>query len=199
MYIPSCFEVTDREEIFGFIEANAFGQLISNVDGRPFSTHLPFLLSEDRTKIFAHLAGQNTQLREIAGQEVLVSFEGPHDYISPAWYDGPGVLTWNYQAAHIYGHCKVFEDADRLKTLVDVLTHQYESGFERPWQPTYKAAMLGAIVGVEISISEVQCKYKLSQNRPAIDQEQVIRQLNRAGSKRLAAAMALNSGQQGSD
>lgn len=199
MYIPRCFEVTDREEIFGFIEANAFGQLISNVDGRPFSTHLPFLLSEDRTKIFAHLAGQNTQLREIAGQEVLVSFEGPHDYISPAWYAGPGVPTWNYQAAHIYGHCRVFEDSDRLKTLVDALTHQYESGFEQPWQPTYKAAMLGAIVGVEISISEVQCKYKLSQNRPAIDQEQVIRQLNRAGSKRLAAAMALNSGQQGSD
>jgi transcriptional regulator len=192
MYIPKSFEVTDREEIFAFIEANAFGQLISNVEGRHFSTHLPFLVSEDKTKIIAHLARQNTQLKEIEGQEVLITFDGPHDYISPSWYSGAGVPTWNYQTVHIYGKCAVFEGPDRLKEVVHTLAHKYESGFEKPWQPEYKATMLGAIVGVEISINEVQCKYKLSQNRPAIDQEQVIQKLKSIGSNKLAEAMERN-------
>jgi transcriptional regulator len=192
MFIPKHFEVTDSEETFAFIEANAFGQLISSVEGRHFSTHLPFLLSKDRTRIFAHLARLNPQLNEIAGQEALITFSGPHDYISPSWYTGPGVPTWNYQAVHIYGNCKVFTDPDALKEVVDSLTYKYESGFEKPWKPEYKATMLGAIVGVEIEINEVQCKYKLSQNRPTKDQEQVIRQLKNTGSKKLAAAMELN-------
>ena len=103
MYIPKHFEVTDEDEIFAFIEENAFGQLISHVKGRLFSTHLPFLLSENRKKIVGHLAGKNPQQSELEGQEVLVSLEGPHDYISPAWYSSPGVPTWNYQAVHVYG------------------------------------------------------------------------------------------------
>ena len=93
MYIPKHFEITDKSEIFAFVEANAFGQLISNVDGRLYSTHLPFLLSKDRYKITGHLALQNPQLAEIDMQEVLVTLEGAHDYISPAWYSSPGVPT----------------------------------------------------------------------------------------------------------
>ena len=79
-----------------------------------------------------------------------------------------------------------------MKELLGSLTYKYESGFARPWQPEYSATMLGAIVGLEIGISEVQCKYKLSQNRPAQDQKQVIRQLKSAGSNRLARAMERN-------
>lgn len=189
MYIPKHFEVTDEEEIFAFIEANAFGQLISNVAGRHFSTHLPFLVSNDRTRIFVHLAKPNPQLTEIEGQEALITFQGAHGYISPSWYIGPGVPTWNYQAVHVYGACRVFNDPEKLKELVDSLTHKYESGLDNPWQPRYEATMLGAIVGVEIHISEVQCKYKLSQNRPTKDQERVIQQLKNTGSKKLAEAM----------
>lgn len=56
MYIPKNFEVTDREEMIRFIEANGFGQLISLVAGRLFSTHIPFILSEDRSKMIGHVA-----------------------------------------------------------------------------------------------------------------------------------------------
>jgi transcriptional regulator len=189
MHIPKHFEVTDSDEIFSFIEENAFGQLISRVDGRLFSTHLPFLVSKDRTRIIAHLARQNPQLTEIEGQEVLITFQGPHDYISPSWYSGPGVPTWNYQSVHVYGKCKVFNEYGRLKEVVESLTNQYESGFEKPWRPEYKATMLDAIAGVEIVISEVQCKYKLSQNRSADDQNLVIDKLKIAGAKKLAEAM----------
>ncbi len=65
MYIAKHFEVTDKEEIFSFIEANAFGQLISSVGGRLTSTHLPFLVSDDRSKLICHLARQNGQWQEI--------------------------------------------------------------------------------------------------------------------------------------
>ena len=189
MYIPKHFEVTDQDEIFSFIEANAFGQLISNVDGKICSTHIPFLVSKDKTKLIAHLAKQNPQHLKINEQEVMVTLEGAHDYISPSWYSKGGVPTWNYQAVHVYGRCKVFDDADELKEVVDTLSNKYEAAFEKPWQPEYKATMLRAIVGVEITISEIQCKYKLSQNKSIEDQLNIVTQLEAVGSNELAKAI----------
>ncbi|HIG42625.1 MAG: FMN-binding negative transcriptional regulator [bacterium] len=192
MYIPEYFKISDDDEIFSYIEANAFGQLISNVHGRFFSSHLPFLISGDKTSLIAHTARQNPQYRELDGQEALVTLQGVHEYISPSWYSGPGVPTWNYQAVHIYGKCKVFHDPVRLKEVVETLAAKFESAFEIPWQPDYKDSMLGAIVGIEITISEIQCKYKLSQNRPVQDRKQVIERLNATGPNKMATAMERN-------
>ena len=192
MYIPRHFEVTDDDQIIAFIEANGFGQLISSVQGKLFSSHIPFLLSSDRLKLVGHLAKQNPQHNDIDNQEVLVSLQGPHSYISPSWYSSPGVPTWNYQAVHIYGVCQVFVDREKIKLLVDSLTRKYESSFQIPWQPDYKASMLGAIIGIEVTIDDIQCKFKLSQNRPAEDKEQVIEQLSKSGSINLASAMRRN-------
>jgi len=192
MYIPSYFKVTDKKEIFAFIEANAFGQLISRSQGKLFSTHLPFLLSDDKTTLFAHLAKQNPQAVNIEEQELLVTLQGPHGYISPSWYANPGVPTWNYQAAHIYGDCKVFHDIKKLKVLVDALTNKYESNFSTQWQPEYDASLLIGIVGIEISITNIECKYKLSQNRPAQDQKQVIEHLRTNNSDWLAEEIQRN-------
>jgi transcriptional regulator len=189
MYIPKYFEITDKNEQYAFIAANGFGQLISTSNDRPCSTHLPFLLSEDKTKLLAHLATQNSQVDNINGQQVLVTLQGAHDYISPSWYEGAGVPTWNYQAAHIYGVCQTFTDAERLEHVVNKLTAKYEANMPSPWQPDYNPKMLNAIIGIEISISEIQCKYKLSQNKSDQDQQQVIDQLNASGSKAVAKAM----------
>jgi transcriptional regulator len=189
MYLPKHFEVADEAEIFSFINANAFGQLIS-VDGeRPFVSHLPFLLANDHKSMHCHLARQNPQWRQLADQQVLVTFLGPHDYISPSWYQNPGVPTWNYQAVHIYGHCRVLDDDAAVAEIVEALSARYESGFETPWQPQYRDAMLKAIIGVEITIDEVQCKYKLSQNRPEADHQGVVDKLDQLGSEPLAKAM----------
>jgi len=192
MYIPSHFEVTDEPQIFTFIEANAFGQLISTLGGRSFSTHMPFLLGADRKCLLGHLARANPQWRDIEAQEVLITLQGPHDYISPSWYHSPGVPTWNYQAVHIYGKCQIFEDGVKLKQVVDKLTEKFESSFDNPWQPDYKASMLRGIVGIEIEIAEIQCKYKLSQNRSDEDQTGVIEALGKRGSEQVAKAMADN-------
>ena len=189
MYLPEHFKVSQQDEIFAFIGANAFGQLISIDEQRPFASHLPFLIANDRKTLLCHLARQNPQWRSLAEQQVLITFLGPHDYISPSWYDNPGVPTWNYQAVHVYGHCRVFDAAAELASLVDTLSERYESGFDNPWQPQYRDAMLKAIVGVEITIDEIQCKYKLSQNRPIADQQGVVDHLQQSGSKALAEAM----------
>jgi len=189
VYIPKQFEVTDKNEIFAFIAENAFGQLISHVDGGLFSTHLPFLLSEDKSKIIGHLAIANPQHADIDGQEVLITLEGAHDYISPTWYSSNGVPTWNYQAVHIYGQCSVFRNEERLQNLVNSLTAKYESAYQEPWHPTYKHSLLSAIIGVEVDINKMQCKYKLSQNRSAQERSQVIAQLKTVGSHKLAKAM----------
>ena len=192
MYIPKHFEITNRDEIFEFVDTNTFGQLISSVEGRPFSTHMPFLVSEDRQRLLGHVAKQNPHHSQIEGEEVLVTLQGPHDYISPSWYSSPGVPTWNYQVAHIYGICSVFTDADRLKKVVDSLTQKYEAEFKESYQPEYKASMLGFIVGIEITITEIQCKFKLSQNRSNQDQERVADQLENRRSYKMAKAMRRN-------
>ena len=162
MYVPDHFQVADQAEILAFIDANAFGQLISIEAQRPFVSHLPFLLADDGRKLLCHLARQNPQWQSLEDQQVLVTFLGAHDYISPSWYQNAGVPTWNYQAVHVYGHCRVFDDTSQLAGVVDALSARYEAAFEKPWQPQYRDAMLKAIVGVEIEIDEIEAKYKLS-------------------------------------
>jgi transcriptional regulator len=192
MYLPGHFEISDSDEIFAFVDANAFGQLISMQDNRLTASHLPFLIADDRKHLHCHLARPNLQWQQLEGQQALVTFLGPHDYISPNWYQNTGVPTWNYQAVHVYGRCRVFDDAKHLATLVDALSRRYESAFETPWEPQYRDAMLKAIVGVEIEIEDIQCKYKLSQNRAAEDQQGVIDNLEKLGSTSLLNAMRKN-------
>ena len=192
MFIPKSFKVENENEIQAFIQANAFGQIISSKDGRLLSSHIPFLVSDDQTKLLGHLAKANPQSQDIEDQEVLITLQGAHDYISPSWYESPGVPTWNYQAVHVYGKCKTFNDAEALKTVVDALTAKYESNFSQPWQPNYKASMLSAIIGFEVEISDIQAKYKLSQNRSDQDRKQVIEALDSIGSTKLATAMKRN-------
>lgn len=189
MYVPADFKITDKAEIFSFIEGNSFGQLISVLEGKLTCTHMPFLVNNDKTKLLGHLARTNPQHRDIEDQEVLITLEGPHDYISPSWYTSPGVPTWNYQAVNIYGICRVFNDTADLKSLVDQLTYKYEQALIPSWQPQYNQAMLKHIVGIEITISDTQCKYKLSQNKSQQDREQIIAALGDVQSHKLADAM----------
>jgi transcriptional regulator len=191
MYIPSHFKVTDREKALAFINANAFGQLISMVDGKLFSSHVPFYHDNKKGLLICHIARRNPQWENIEKQEILVTFQGPHDYISPSWYDSPGVPTWNYQAVHVYGRAKVITEEGRLKNIVSKLTEIYESAFEDPWSLEYKESMLNVIIGIEIKITEIQCKYKLSQNRSERDRRLVIDQLKERGSVKLSDAMKI--------
>jgi transcriptional regulator len=189
MYVPQHFEVTDREKMLAFIEANAFGQLVSTVGGRLFASYIPFILGKEGKSLVCHVAKGNPQWKDIENQEVLVTFQGPHGYISPSWYELPGVPTWNYQVIHIYGRAKLITNTGKLRNIVNDLTEKYESSFQKPWKPEYKESLLGAIVGIEIDLDEIQGKYKLSQNRSENDRRQAVDKLEAIGSVMLSKAM----------
>lgn len=188
MYIPKHFNVTEKEEILSFIKANSFGQLISLVEDKLFSSHIPFFFGNDNQSLICHLAKNNPQWESIENQEVLITFQGPHDYVSPSWYNSPGVPTWNYQSVHIYGKPQLINDAEQLSNIVNELTAIHESNFEKPWKPEYKQTMLSAIMGIDIKITDIQCKYKLSQNRTEEDRLNVIENHERSGSIQLSKA-----------
>ena len=189
MYRPRQFDIRESEEIDAFIRAHSFGQLLTTVDGKIAGSYLPWLYDAERGVLTGHLARVNPQLDDLEGAEVLVTLEGPHGYISPTWYAKPGVPTWNYQAVHVYGLATCFDEAARLNHTVEALSHEYEQNQETPWQPNYPGAMLNAIVGVEIKITELQAKYKLSQNRTSDEVENVCQQLEAGGEHALALAM----------
>ena len=188
MYIPKHFNITNKEKIVAFIKANSFGQLISLVEGKLFSSHIPFLFSDEKHSLLCHVAKNNPQWEGIEGQEILITFQGPHDYVSPSWYTSPGVPTWNYQSVHVYGKPKIITDKEKLSEIINKFTAKYESTLEKPWKPEYKVSLLGAIVGIEINITDIQCKYKLSQNRPTEDKVQIIEEHKKRGSSELSKA-----------
>ncbi len=188
MYIPSYFKIDDREIMDQFIRDNSFGVLVSLEDGAPVASHLPFHYHEDGT-LLCHVAKANPQWRDLEGQKVLIIFPGPHAYVSPTWYEGAGVPTWNYQAVHVVGEASSFQDEDRLAELVRTLSALHESGSETPWEGEFDTRMLKAIVGIQIKIEQIQGKFKLSQNKSSQDRRNVIDQLDKQGETALARQM----------
>jgi transcriptional regulator len=182
MYIPEHFRVTDEDALARFIDRYAFGTLVTSDAGRPFASHVPFLHDRGRGVLHAHLARANPQWRHFASSaEALAIFQGPHGYISPTWYAEPGVPTWNYTAVHVYGSARTIEDRDATAVHVEALAARYERGNEKPWVPDYDPRRLGGIVAIEIRITEIQGKFKLSQNRSAADRAGVVAGLDAAG------------------
>ncbi|HJS89983.1 MAG TPA: FMN-binding negative transcriptional regulator [Steroidobacteraceae bacterium] len=172
MYIPDAFRSADLADLDRLAAHNAFGTLVSQLDGAPFASHLPVLYAraEARVRLTGHWARANPQWRSIEGQRVLFIFHGPHAYISPRWYLEPekNVPTWNYAVAHVYGRVRVIHDTQELERIVTALARQYEAGAEKPWrfEDTGESgrARLKAIVGFELTAEEIQVKLKLNQN-----------------------------------
>jgi len=197
MYIPESFKEENPERLAALINDNSFGMLITAPDGIPFVTHLPFLLEPSagkHGKLLGHIARANPQWRHLAsGAEVLAVFQGPHAYISPSWYLSPNVPTWNYAVAHVRGISRLIEDPAELDALVERLTQYHESQMPSPYQSgladELRARLLDMIVGFEIEITELQGKFKISQNRSPEEQQGVIAGLNQTNNP-LAAAVA---------
>jgi transcriptional regulator len=192
MYVPRHFAEDDSDKLGRLIAENGFGLLVTVSEGRPVASHLPFLHEPARNVLRAHVARANPQWKHFTSDtEVMVVFRGPHAYVSPSWYQAPGVPTWNYAVAHVYGRAHAVEDPTVLREIVETLTAKYESHYEKPWMPAYDPRMLDAIVGIEIVITELQGKFKLSQNRPAVDRAAVIQQLDASGSEADRAVAAI--------
>jgi transcriptional regulator len=201
VYIPQHFKQTNSERISALIESNAFGNLITAPDGVPFVSHLPFILDPSagsKGRLLCHMARANPQWQHFSsGHEVLAVFQGPHAYVSPSWYSSPGVPTWNYAVVHLRGIPRLIESAPELEALVERLTHIYESQMpnacKRYLSGGQHKKLLLAIVGVEIEITDIQAKFKLSQNRSREDQQNVIEKLDESSNQTDVALAALMS------
>jgi len=192
MYIPRHFEQNDEATLFDFIDAHAFGTLITTPGGKPFASHVPFLLDRKARKLHCHLARPNPQWQHLAdAPEVLAVFAGPHAYVSPTWYVAPGVPTWNYAVVHVHGTARCVDDAAFTRAHVETLAAKFERGSAAPWVPDYDVRRLEGIVGIEIGIASFEGKFKLSQNRSAVDRAQVIARLTESGRDEDAALARL--------
>lgn len=179
MYVPGTFALTDEGEIRNVIRNHDFGLLVTAHGGRPVATPLPFLLDEadgPQGTLFGHMARPNRHWRDLEameeGAEVLVVFQGPHSYISPSWY-GPeamAVPTWNYVAVHAYGRPRIVRESDDILRALEKMVNLQEAGLQAPWsldrlESEFVHSMLRGIVCFEISITRLEAKAKLSQNK----------------------------------
>jgi transcriptional regulator len=203
MYIPEHFAEARPSELHRIIRAHPLGLLCTAGPQGLDANHLPFLLDADsgaHGRLVGHVARANPLWQSVpSGSEVLVVFRGAEGYVSPNWYPSKhathrAVPTWNYEVVHAHGVLTVHDDEKHVRSVVARLTHAHEAGEPRPWKmgdapPDFLADMLRAIVGIEVRITRLEGKRKLSQNRPAADRTGVVDALGQRGRDALAQAV----------
>jgi transcriptional regulator len=193
MYVPAAFQVNDPDQLAQFMAEHSFATVITQHEGVPFASHLPLLYERGngpQGMLVGHLAKANLQWQDAAdrpdGIPVLAIFHGPHTYISPTWYGEPNTVpTWNYVAVHATGQLRLIQDNQRLVQLLTKTVDNYESNQPQPWRleeqdQAFIEKLLGAIVGFEISIDQLEGKWKLNQNQSAVRRERVMEVLSQS-------------------
>ncbi|PKB23384.1 FMN-binding negative transcriptional regulator [Janthinobacterium sp. 64] len=205
MYTPATFREERLDVLHGLIDAHPLGALVRQSADGLCADHLPFEIAAPTADapfgiLRAHVARANPLWRA-AGADCMVIFQGPHAYITPAWYaekqrSGKEVPTFNYAVVHAHGPLRAIDDAAWLLGLVERLTARHEAEQAAPWRVSdapagYIEKLLKAIVGIEIPLTRLTGKWKLGQNRTQKDQATMARELT-AGTQP-GAAQALGA------
>jgi len=175
MYTPKHFAAPSEAALSELIRTYPFATLIMTTANGVEVNHLPLYL-DNQGVLSGHLARANPLWQAVqAEQPVMAVFHGPHAYVTPSWYatkaqTGRVVPTWNYVVAHVRGTLRVIEDAHWLRSHLAALTAQQEAVFEQPWQledaPTgFIDKLMQAVIGIEIEITQLTGKWKVSQNQ----------------------------------
>jgi len=201
VYLPSHFEETRTEVLHALIRNHPLGLLIAQHDAGPSADSVPFVIDAQPTPhgtLRAHVARANPLWRTADAKPVLVVFQGPQAYVSPSAYPGKAehgkvVPTWNYVMVQARGTLRAMDDAAWLHAFVTRLTERHEATRAAPWAvsdapPDYIEKMLGAIVGIEIEVTALAGKWKVSQNRSTADRQAVARLLAAEGEEAKAVA-----------
>jgi transcriptional regulator len=201
MYIPAHF-APDEATVDELLRNHGAADLVTVTAGGLVATMLPFVYVPEAGEhgvLQGHVARNNAQWTLPAIGDALAIVRGPDAYITPSWYaakaeHGRVVPTWNYVTAHVYGRFVVHDDADWTEDLVRRLTAKHEAYREHPWSVddaprAFVEGQLRAIVGIELVISRIEAKAKLSQNRPPADVERVIAGLRDRGDTASADAV----------
>ena len=210
MYNPSHFHITDSAILQDLIRQHPLGCLVAQTADGLDANHLPVELLQDedgQLRLLAHVARANPLWQQLGnGAAVLVIFKAQDGYISPNWYPSKHetheqVPTWNYQVVHAHGTIQIRDDEKFVRGVVGRLTRTHESRASdlpgntfAPWKMSDAAApylqkMLGAIVGLEISVQRLEGKFKLSQNKQAADRVALAETLSQMGQKDMAQAI----------
>lgn len=193
MYVPAHFAV-DEAAVHELLARHGAADLVTLTDEGLVATMLPFAYVPDAGtcgSLHGHLARNNAQWKLPARGEALAIVRGPDAYISPRFYaskaeHGRVVPTWNYVTAHVHGELIVHDDAEWTESVVRRLTEKHEASSARPWSVDdapreYIEGQLRAIVGIELLITRIEAKAKLSQNRPEQDIPGIITGLRERG------------------
>lgn len=192
MYIPKHFEQLSIEAMHELIRAYPLATLVTLDAEGLCANHIPLLLSE-KPEPYGLLSGhvpRSNPVWEASNQTVaIVIFQGPNAYITPSWYaskqeTGKVVPTWNYTVVHAHGHIRAIDNPQWLRAHLEVLTNQQEAPFAHPWSVSdaprdFTEKLLASLVGIEIQISKLIGKWKVSQNRPEQDKAGVVAGLRR--------------------
>jgi len=208
MYLPAHFEETRTEVLHALIRSHPLGALVTlDAAGALQANPIPFLLDRgpsERGTLRGHVARANPLWRETRGDvDTLVVFQGAQSYVSPGWYPsktehGKVVPTFNYVTVQARGRLRAVDDVAWVRALVARLTDRFEAARAAPWAiadapADYVETMLHAIVGIEIELTALVGKWKVSQNRNEADREGVVAGLSALaaqGGNGEAAAMA---------
>jgi len=215
MYQPAHgkFEVEDPAALLAELCAVVPATLVTHGPDGFRASILPMLFDRDdgpHGTLCGHLARGNPQWREIEASiaaggdgagEALAIFDGPDAYVSPAWYEekrltGKVVPTWNYVTVQAHGTISTIHDPDCLIPHVGRLVSRHETRRPDPWALTdapedYVRTQARAIVGLELRVSRVEAKAKLTQNRNEADIEGTIDGLSAGDPTERAVAEAM--------
>lgn len=200
MYTPSHYEETRAEALHDVLVKHPLGVLVTCGSQGLDANHLPFELDAAAGILRAHVARKNPVWQQVAqGDEVLVVFRADEAYISPSWYPtkhetGRQVPTWNYRVVHVHGRITVHDDEKYVRGVVARLTRRHEAGQPVPWKmgdapAAYIDEELKAIVGIEIAVTRMVGKFKLSQMEETRDRVGAGEALVRRGEPALGHAM----------
>lgn len=202
MYTPAQFAV-DPAAASEFLSQIQAADLVTMTEDGLVATFLPLLFASERGErgaLLGHVARKNDQWSRPAIGEALVIAHGDDAYIHPGWYPskyehGRVVPTWNYTTAHIYGRLQIHDEAEWVDSIVRRLTTRQESGRLHPWSvddapAAFHEGQLRAIVGVELTITRIEVKFKMSQNQNSANIDGVIKGLKDDGRKQTADTVA---------
>lgn len=181
IYTPKHFQVEHPELAHKIIRHYPFATLISVREQAPIISHLPLLLDLDHKRLLGHMARANPQWRSFRmDTPVTAVFTGPHAYVSPRWYEPQpdNVPTWNYGVVHVHGIPKVLADESNAFRVMQQLVQAHDPEWPLVLGELDRRELLREIVVFEIPLSQVDAKFKLSQNRSPVDAQNVARLLS---------------------
>jgi transcriptional regulator len=200
MYVPKHFEITDVKVMHELIRDYPLATLVTTSANGLNANHIPMHLTDTPGHygtLRGHVARANPLLEDIHGEnQSLAIFHGPNAYITPSWYEtkkehGKVVPTWNYVVVHVYGILQVVDNPAWLRAQLETLTNHNEAQFSEPWAVAdapveFTEKLFESIVGIEMKITKLLGKWKVSQNQPIQNRESVINGLN--GDKQLGSS-----------